>query len=63
MSGDEKFYTIKAMNQFGGGFVKALAEAYMRADGSNSAKIEAAFPEIMREYGPESDFYKHVRAA
>lgn len=63
MDSDEKFYTIKAMQQFGGGFVSALAAALSRADAQNTARIVAAFPDYIKEYGPKSKFYRVVKAA
>ena len=52
----EKFQTIETMRRYGGGFVKALAEAYAKADAENSARIEKAFPEYIKKYGPEGEF-------
>ena len=43
----EVFHT---MRQFGGGFVKALAEAGFRANSANLAKIKQAWPDILNEY-------------
>lgn len=42
--------TIKAMQTYGGGFVRALASAWQVADEQNSAKLEAAFPEYIEKY-------------
>lgn len=39
-----------AMKGFGGGFMKALAEAYLRGDGGNRAIIRAAFREYWEKY-------------
>lgn len=60
MDADEKYYTIKAMQSYGGGFASALAEAWAKADMNNSARIEAAFPDLIEKYGPQSAFYKAV---
>jgi 2-oxo-4-hydroxy-4-carboxy--5-ureidoimidazoline (OHCU) decarboxylase len=38
------------MQRFGGGFVKALAEAFQRADTENRARIRTAFPEYWDKY-------------
>ena len=62
MNADQKYWTIKAMEAFGGGFESALAGAYARADHNNSVRIEAAFPEMLAEYGPGSKFYERVFA-
>ena len=52
MSDDEKFMTIRAMKQFGGSFVKSLADTWMLGDEENRARIECAFHEYMVKYGP-----------
>lgn len=38
------------MEKYGGGFVKALSWAMVKADSNNLARISMAFPEIMNEY-------------
>lgn len=53
---DERYKTIETMRQYGGGFVKALAEAYAKADTDNSSRIETAFPDYMKKYGPDGEF-------
>lgn len=60
MNRDMKLTTIRAMKMYGGGFVKSLADLWLQADESNSAKIEAAFPEYIDKYGPLSKFYAEV---
>lgn len=50
MDAYERSPIIEAMEKFGGGFVKALAVAWSKADSQNSAKIEAAFPEYIEQY-------------
>lgn len=50
MTHDEMLKVSGAMIQFGGSFVKALGTAWRLADESNSAKIEAAFPEYVAKY-------------
>lgn len=42
--------TAEAMRTVGGGFVKALGEALMRADPGNRARIKEAFPEYWEQY-------------
>jgi len=37
---DERIKTYEAMKNYGGGFLSALAEAYIRADEKNQEKIE-----------------------
>lgn len=39
-----------AMRRYGGGFVSALAEAWIRADVYNRQKLALAFPDELREY-------------
>lgn len=58
MTHDEMIYTSKSMKKFGGSFVVKLGELMPLADTMNLAKLEATFPEYMRKYGPESQFYK-----
>lgn len=43
-------YTIDAMKRYGGSFVKALAEAFERADHMNFEKLKSAFPEYWQQY-------------
>ena len=44
------YYIREAMRSFGGSFVQALAECLEHADPINYAKLEAAFPEYIKEY-------------
>lgn len=56
--GDEVFADVEidparvagAMRKYGGGFVKALAEAIVRADSENLEKLRGAFPEYFEKY-------------
>lgn len=51
MNGNESdFATVNAMIQFGGSFVRALAQACRLADTENLARIKAAFPEYWAKY-------------
>ncbi len=43
-------WTLKAMQNFGGGFVKQLAEACRHADANNLQRIKDAFPEYWKQY-------------
>ena len=52
-----KYYTLKElariqvnMEKYGGGFVKALSWAMVKADSSNLIRLSLAFPELMKEY-------------
>lgn len=49
--------TFLAMEAYGGGFVKALALAWFKADIANKSRIEAAFPHLLEAYGPGSSYY------
>lgn len=40
------------MEEYGGGFVKALAECVRRADTFNLVKLREAFPEYFNQYHP-----------
>ena len=44
------YWTLKAMSQYGGGFVKALSHAAMQADDDNIERIKKAFPEYWSDY-------------
>lgn len=47
---DQDYWTIKAMKIYGGGFVKALAEAASQADPENLRKIMETWPKYWRTY-------------
>jgi hypothetical protein len=47
---EEQEKVIEAMETYGGSFVAALAQAYRRADRTNFAKLQAAFPEYWQQY-------------
>ena len=42
---------IEAMKKYGGGFVAALAEAAIMADGDNLDRIKKTWPEYWQKYG------------
>ena len=50
--------TFAAMEQHGGGFCRALAQAWYVADRSNKARIEAAFANLIENFGPGSAYYR-----
>jgi len=50
MTHDEKLKMIAAMHAYGGSFVEALAECFLRADSDNQERLEQAFPEIVSQY-------------
>lgn len=41
---------VRAMHRYGGSFIRAIADAFDRADSDNYAKLKAAFPEYWTEY-------------
>ena len=49
--------TFVAMELHGGGFCAALARAWYVADTGNKHRIEAAFPHLIEDFGPESAFF------
>lgn len=60
MTRTEHLLIAEAMERFGGSFVAALGAALRRADTSNMDRIERAWPEYMREYGPGSAPYARI---
>ena len=57
LSPQELHRTWQIAHTYGGGFVSALAMAWFKADQGNKARIEAAFPHLIEEYGPGSPFW------
>lgn len=47
---DHDYEVVEAMRQYGGSFVKALAECFLRADTDNFWKLKIAFPEYWKQY-------------
>jgi hypothetical protein len=52
-----QFRTFTAMERHGGGFCAALAQAWFKADQGNKRRIEAAFPHLLDDYGPDSNYF------
>jgi hypothetical protein len=50
--------TFAAMEQHGGGFCRALAQAWYVADHNNKARIETAFAHLVQDFGPGSPYYR-----
>ena len=44
------FKMVKAMQNYGGSFVKCLADLLQRADHINYSKLEKTFPEYFKRY-------------
>lgn len=49
--------TFHAMECHGGGFCAALARAWYKADPGNKRRIEAAFPHLLDDFGPDSAYF------
>jgi len=47
---EEELKIISSMQKYGGSFVKALAECFLRADYINFNKLKNAFPEYWEQY-------------
>jgi hypothetical protein len=47
---DHDWEVIQTMKEFGGSFVRALAEAFLCADSNNVARLKAAFPDYWAQY-------------
>lgn len=50
--------TIASMELHGGGFCRALAQAWYKADPRNKQRIETAFSHVLEDYAPGSGFYE-----
>jgi len=50
MNIDDKSKAIRAMEEFGGSFVKTLALAWRLADPNNRTRIETTWPELFAHY-------------
>lgn len=55
MTSQQQWQTLDNMIMMGGGFASTLAEAWLKADSGNSAKLAAAFPELIEKYQPRSE--------
>lgn len=51
------YRTFTAMQEHGGGFCSKLAAAWFAGDAANKARIEAAFPHLLKAFGPDSKFF------
>lgn len=61
MTKEEIYYTMKAMQKYGGAFVSRLGDAMLHADAHNLQRLIDKFPDYMESYGPTSNFYRYVR--
>jgi len=55
---DDDYWTVIAMETYGGSFVHALASAARAADPKNLAALKGAFPGIWQEYRGMGDELK-----
>jgi hypothetical protein len=56
MTDTEVYEMICRMQEYGGSFVVALANALQCADRKNKQRLIDAFPDYVNEYGPTSRF-------
>ena len=61
MNADDKYWMRRAMTIYGGSFAKALGEAWAYADDINSAKLSAAFPELVEKYAKMGKILKWAK--
>ena len=61
LSPTELHRTIASMERHGGGFCRALAQAWYVADPRNKQRIEHAFGHVLLDYAPGSGFYEDAR--
>lgn len=54
MTEKERFTTVSNMRDNGGHFAGNLAQAWMYADTHNSARLAAAFPDLIERYQPKN---------
>jgi hypothetical protein len=57
LTAHDQWRTFLAMECHGGGFCRALANAWYKADGGNKRRIESAFPHLLTEFGPNSAYF------
>jgi len=51
----DNYSIIAAMKQYGGNFVKHLAELWIAADSANRQRIESTWPEFFEQYQKLAD--------
>jgi len=56
MTSTQLHVMITQMDQYGGSFVSALAQALRYADPINRQRLLDAFPDIVAKYGPGTRF-------
>ncbi len=58
MHDEEDFKVVEAMEKYGGGFVKSLAQCFFHADMNNFAKLKETFSEYWEQYRQMADMKK-----
>lgn len=58
MTHDETLIFVRTLERFGGGFCAALGDAWIKADSHNRNRLAAAFPDLIKDYGPGSTGYR-----
>ena len=53
----QRHLTVESMEMHGGGFCRALAHAWYKADPRNKQRIEHAFSDMLEDFAPGSGFY------
>ena len=56
MRTEDDLKVVEAMIRFGGGFVKALGQAFEKADETNFNRLKEAFPEYWADYAKKKDW-------
>ncbi len=54
---DQELKHIECMEKYGGSFVKALANAFLRAGSSNFHRLKDAFPDYWSDYSSDNWLY------
>jgi hypothetical protein len=49
---------VAAMDAFGGGFARAIAAAWYKADPENQPRLKAAFPDLWAKYAELAELRK-----
>lgn len=57
LSNTQRHRTVASMERHGGGFCRALAQAWYIGDSGNKRRLEDAFAHILEEFGPGSHYY------
>lgn len=58
LSATERYRTVASMERHGGGFCRALAQAWYVADPRNKQRIEMAFGHILEDFAPGTRLYE-----